>query len=322
MLDVPNAALNSLSLYFLLISLENPINLLPAAFILSIGFLNRQFLAFIGLFVFIIYLILEKNLKPYRFRDLLLPTLLFFVITLPWHVVETIKYGRDFWEVYILHQTFSRFSQTIEGKYAPLFWYVTVARTHFRIWFVALLPSIAYFVHRVAKRNGKEALIFIWALITFTAFTLAKSKLIWYIMPLYPPLSIMVAVFIYNVAQRFKVSFIAPAAVLIVAATYNYSIWNKIQPRDFTGDQAKLIEYKNRVDPNMDLLSVGYSYSVSSFYSLSKVAPVPKEEMRGFFDALGYKYAIITLGDLNSLTNKGDYRIIYSVGDGALISKP
>lgn len=321
MLDVPNATLNSLSLYFLLISLENPLFLIPVSITLALGFLNRQFLAFLGLGAFFIFLLIRKKYSSYKIRNCLLPVLIFILIVFPWHIVETLKYGKDFWEVYIFHQTFSRFSQTIEGKYAPLFWYITVIRTHFRIWFVALLPAIPYFIYKVIKRKPGETLLLIWAILTFSAFTLAKSKLIWYIMPIYPPLSLIVAYFLYSLSRRSSFILLIPITVLILGGTYNLMNWKRILPRDFTSDQAKLIEYKNRADPKADLLAVGYSYSVSSFYSSSKVTPIPKEEMRGFFDSLGYKYAIITLGDLNSLTNQRDYRIIYSIGDGALIAK-
>lgn len=321
MLDVPNAALNSLSLYFLLLSLENPFFLVPASATLALGFLNRQFLSFLGLAAFLIFLVIQRKYKSYKIRNYFIPLLVFLLITVPWHFVETLKYGKDFWEVYILHQTFSRFSQTIEGKYAPLFWYVTVARTHFRIWFVALLPAIPYFIYKVLKKRPGETLLLIWATLTFVAFTIAKSKLIWYIMPLYPPLSLIVAYFTYSLFQKVKLSLLAPAIVLILACSYNFMTWDRIVPRDFTLDQVRLIEYKNRTDPKADLLTVGYSYSVSSFYSISKVTPIPKEEMRGFFDALGYKYAILTLGDLNSITNKEGYKILYSTGDGALITK-
>ena len=321
MLDVPNAALNSLSLYFLISSLENPSLLIPAAATLALGFLNRQFLSFLGLAAFLIFLFVQRKYKFYKISNLFLPTLVFLTITVPWHLAETLRYGKDFWEVYILHQTFSRFSQTIEGKYAPLLWYITVAKTHFRIWFAALLPAIPYFLYKVVKRSPGELLLLIWAVLTFVAFTVAKSKLIWYIMPLYPPLSIIVAWFLYNLFKRVRLAVVAPVIVLLVAGVYNLTTWNRIVPRDFTADQAKLIEYKNELDPEADLLAVGYSYSVSSFYSVSKVTPIPKEEMRGFFDSLGYKYAIITLGDLRSLKDKENYKIIYSTGDGALIGE-
>ena len=122
------------------------------------------------------------------------------------------------------------------------------------------------------------------------------------------PLSIIVAWFIYVLFKRVKLTVVAPVIVLLVAGVYNLMTWDRIAPRDFTADQAKLIEYKNRLDPQADLLAVGYSYSVSSFYSVSKVTPIPKEEMRGFFDSLGYKYAIITLGDLRSLKDKENYQ--------------
>lgn len=321
MLDVPNAAINALSLYLLICSLEDRRYLTVASAVLALGFLNREFVSLLGLAAFIIFVIYHKKFKVYAVADFFWPAIIFLVLTVPWHLVETLKYGRDFWDVYILHQNISRFSQTIEGKSAPLFWYVTVARTHFRIWFVVLVPATAYFLYRILKKGSGEFLLFTWAGLTFAAFTLARSKLIWYIMPLYPPLSLIVAWFIYRMFAVLKWEKLAPVIVLAIALFYNLTLWNRILPRDFTLDQANLIEYKNRTDPQEELLSVGYNYSVSSFYSIGKVTPIPLEEMSGFFDVLHYKYAILSRGDLESVKNKGDYSVIYTAGDGVLITK-
>lgn len=321
MLDVPNAALNSLSLYFLVSALDQPIFWYPAAAVLGLGFLNRQLLAFLGLASFFLFCITKKDRPLINRKKLVGPALVFLVIVLPWHLVESWKFGKDFWEVYFFHQTLSRFSQTIEGKYAPFFWYLTVAKVHLRIWFPVFLLALFYAFYKAFRKEASSRLLLIWVVLTFVAFTLAKSKLIWYIMPLYPPVAIITARFLQATIEKLKFRNFFIGVILLTAVFYNFKNWSKIEPRDFNYDQAKLIEYKNNADPKAPLLAVGYSYSVSQFYSLVEVTPIPKEEMRGFFEALNYKYAIITLGDLNSLPDKGQYRIIYSIGDGALISK-
>lgn len=322
MLDVPNAALNSLSLYLLLEGLERPFFWYPAAVILALGFLNRQLLALLGLSAFGLFWLANKKRSGINWRELVGPFLVFLAIVLPWHLIESLKFGKDFWEVYFFHQTVSRFAQTIEGKSAPLFWYVTVARVHLRIWILVLIPALFLFVYKaVFKAEQPARLVIIWSGLTFLAFTLAQSKLIWYIMPLYPPLSLIIGGFISEIFEKFKIGKLAPWVILLAAGIFNFINWPRIQPRDFNYDQAKVIEYKNSIDPKAGLLSVGYGYSVSQFYSNGEVTPIPKEEMKGFFDALNYKYAIITLGDLNSLPDKDRYQIVYTTGDGALISK-
>lgn len=321
MLDVPNAAFNVLSLLFLVISLEKPRFLNLAALVLALGFLNRGPLAFFGLASFLICLFPERLWQKFSWRSILLSLGIFLVAVAPWHVIETIRHGANFWEVYLGHQVLTRFTQTIEGKAAPIFWYVTVARTQFRIWFLPLLPAVFYAVYRIFVRRSKsDLLVFLWVSITFFAFTLAQSKLIWYILPLYPGLSLIVARFLDDLFVRLKLAKVLPLIILLVSLFYNFRMWSRIQTRDFSYDQVKLIEHKNRIDPTSPLLSVIYGYSVSAFYSISPVTLINKEELGGFFRVLKYKYAIISLGDLNSLPQRNDYRIIYSVGDGALVT--
>lgn len=321
MLDVPNAALNTLSLYFLIESLERSLFLYPAAVALALAFLNRQFLGFLGLITFVLFCFMTRNRGVVTWKKMVGPLLVFLLIVAPWHLVESWKFGRDFWEVYFFHQTVSRFSQTIEGKYAPFLWYFTVVRVHLRIWFPVFLSATLFAIYKVLKKETHTALFLVWVVLTFTAFTLAQSKLIWYIMPLYPPISIITGRFLYALGERIKLRNFFLVVIITTAVFYNFKSWPKIQSRDFTYDQSKLIEYKNRTDPKAPLLAVGYSYSVSQFYSQGDVTPIPKEEMKGFMDSLGYKYAIITLGDLDSLADKDLYRINYSVGDGVLISR-
>ncbi|MCL5004189.1 MAG: glycosyltransferase family 39 protein [Patescibacteria group bacterium] len=320
MLDVPNAAFNVLALVFLVKSQKNQKYLLLAAVVLALAFLNRGFLGFLSPTAFFVYL-LWKRLFNYSPKIIFFAAVVFLLILLPWHLLETLKYGGTFWQVYLGHQMFLRFAKAIEGKNAPLFWYITVAKTHLRLWFIVLLPALPYIVYRIYKKvSNCDLLVFLWALVTFVVFTAAKSKLIWYIMPLYPPLALLIAVFIDDLTARLNWQKLLPGLVLIIAVIYNFQMWSRIETRDFTADQFNLIQYKNKIAPSSPFLAVGYSYSVSQFYSGAEVVPIPKEELKGFFDSLGYRFAIISLGDLKSLPDSNKYKILYSTGDGALIS--
>ena len=321
MLDVPNAFFNTASFYFLCLSLDDKKYLRMAAIFLGLGFLNRGFLSFFGLSAFLIFAFLRKRLKEFKPKDLAGLAMIFVLINLPWHAVETYRHGFNFWEVYLGHQTFLRFTQTIEGKAAPFFWYITVARTHLRFWYPGLILALIYISIKSFRRESSYFLLLLWWSSVFVGFTVARSKLIWYIMPLYPPSSLVIARFFYDLLEKFKWERLLPILVLAGGVIFNFQARDRILPPDFTYDQVKLIDYKNNLDPQADLLAINYSFSVSQFYSVGKVVPIPLPETKGFFDSLGYRYGIITADDLSSLKYKDNYQVLYSSGSGVLISK-
>ena len=150
-----------------------------------------------------------------------------------------------------------------------------------------------------------------WAGLIFAVFTIAKSKLIWYIMPIYPPLALLVGRFLerlvnggvfslrllgfrnYEKLRTFLLVFI-----FVIAGFYNVRMWPRIMPEDFSKDLVAVVEKKNGLNYGAPLVSVGQGYSVLAFYSGGEIYEAPKEtfsEIAGQYDA---HYAIISKGDL------------------------
>lgn len=320
MLDVPNAAFNSLSLLFLIESTENPRKLRLAAIFLALGFLNRGLLTFFGLAAFLPYLAVSQNWKIYSRAEVAKSGLIMALILLPWHLLESLRFGGNFWQVYLGHQMLLRFAQTIEGKNAPFWWYVEVVRTHFRIWFLVLLPALLFSFFELWRKKKEDLLILSWALTTFLVLTVAASKLIWYILPIYPSLALLCGRFLAVVGEKLKARKAVLILVFIIAIFYDFKSWGRIQTVDFTQDLFSLVAYKNKIDPGAPLLDVSYGPSVTAFYSLGPVSQIPAPELRGLLDGRRYNYAVISRGDFEKLQNPPPLKIVYGSGDGLLLS--
>lgn len=253
-------------------------------------------LAIAALFA-LVEILLDRNLARYRIKNLLLLPIAYCLVAIPWHLVMYAKHGQAFLENYILYHVLLRSSSAIEGKHAPTFWFITVIRTQFRIWFIPLLPAIPWSLWQILKQKKEIIFLSIWALLIFSVFTISKSKLIWYIIPIYPVLSLIVAAFMGRIPPRRWIrpqlqSVLLPA-VFLVALGYNFYMWGRILPRDFSAEQVRLIEEKNKLDPNSGFLVGGLGYSLAAYYSDGPVWSIQPHAATGHFDDKTWRFMML-----------------------------
>ncbi|HDQ88735.1 MAG TPA: hypothetical protein ENN92_01145 [candidate division WWE3 bacterium] len=129
-----------------------------------------------------------------------------------------------------------------------------------RIWFVALIPAFFYGIYKSFKKHKDIIFLLIWSLSVFVFFSVAKSKLVWYITPIYPALAILVGLFVRDVVhlvlgfakkvfKKQEVSlawpFLIYFGITIFGLTYFYYHKKMVYTGDLTGKQARLIKYKD-----------------------------------------------------------------------------
>lgn len=342
MLDVPTAFFICLSLYFLILGREALANeniesclrnYSLAAVALSGAFLLRGFIGLTGLISFALFILIFDGWRGVikNLRQAILPLLLFAVLTAPWHILMYLRYGNDFITTYFSHQMFSRFADTIEGKSAPRFWYLTVIRTQFRIWFIPLIPAFFLglygtfkkFVIKKKNEVGGLGLILIWTVTTFAIFTAANSKLIWYILPIYPALSILTGWSIDKALsfaiKRVPLPEVSLTFVIIVLSLfYNFRMWGKIKSEDFNKEAVAMIEAKNRISSTESLCCSDVGWSVCQFYAFpARVVATQTSDLAEFLKAqcsygIARKDSIRFDDSINIISEIGDYLLLTS----------
>ncbi len=143
-----------------------------------------------------------------RFRlvvDLLYPPgiLLFFAVVLPWFWMVCTR-NRDFFYFFFIREHFLRYATAIHGRYQPMWFFVPVLLAGLVPW-VGFLPGALRDVWEgtvaevrrswgAAVRPGcrdADLYLFLWAAVIFLFFSVSRSKLIPYIVPVMPPLAIL-----------------------------------------------------------------------------------------------------------------------------------
>ena len=119
---------------------------------------------------------------------------LFMLVVLPWHILIS-RANPEFLNFYVVHEHFQRYLTKHHGPLHQGWIFMPVL-------LVGLFPWTAFLVQAVRhnlpsswsqRRQHKEALFLIlWAGLVFVFFSVSSSKLIPYILPIFPPLAILI----------------------------------------------------------------------------------------------------------------------------------
>jgi len=238
------------TLFYLLTGLSTGLAIMAKG---AIGFL--PFVIMVGYDLYLIFFKIEKDWKK-LFLSYAYMVLSALTVALPWHLIMYNRYGKAFIDNYLIYHVFNRATQAIEDKGQPFFWYVMVMRVSMRIWFLAFIGSLPIFVIKTLRKQKAYTLFLAWFLVVFLLFSWSNSKIVWYIIPLYPAVAIMVGVFIDEVykaiSQRFEklknpnVLFLCIFMSTVFYLSYLFFNKDMVYTADLTGAEAKLMQFKDR----------------------------------------------------------------------------
>lgn len=142
--------------------------------------------------VIFFYLLLTRQWRI--LREMRLPTglLLFFLVSAPWFVLVSMR-NPDFARFFFIHEHFERFMTKVHGRYQPIWFFVPVLLAGMLPWSV-LIPASFRGIWKERQLSGGESRLYlaIWFLLIFLFFSKSNSKLIPYILPVYPAAALLV----------------------------------------------------------------------------------------------------------------------------------
>ncbi len=157
------------------------------------AFLTKGFLAFaVPVLAVAPYLSLQK-----RWRDLLrmlwLPLAGAILVSLPWAILIHLR-EPNFWHYFFWNEHVRRFLADSAQHAQPFWFFSAVLPAMFMPW-ICLLPAAVYGAYRLPLPDGPQRRLIIyslcWFLFPFLFFSASSGKLITYILPCFPPLSIL-----------------------------------------------------------------------------------------------------------------------------------
>lgn len=121
------------------------------------------------------------------------PALLAFaVVAVPWFALMQIKFP-GFYHYFFVYQHFERFAQSGFNNAQPFWFYVPIVvglALPWSLWSVAIFTRAFW---RDTDPQGLRRLMAIWIAVVMVFFSIPQSKLIGYVLPVFPPLAFLIS---------------------------------------------------------------------------------------------------------------------------------
>lgn len=144
----------------------------------------------------IIFFYMLFNRRWQLLREMRLPSgiLLLLAVTVPWFVLVSL-HNQDFAGFFFIHEHFERFLTKAHGRYQPFWYFIPILLLTMLPWsFYALRALVHGLKMRFQQDKDPRFFLAVWVLFIFIFFSASHSKLIPYILPIFPPLAMLIGV--------------------------------------------------------------------------------------------------------------------------------
>jgi len=119
--------------------------------------------------------------------------LLFLAVVVPWFAAVSYR-NPEFARFFFIHEHFERFTSTVHGRSQPFWFFLPVLLGTMLPW-SCLIPGALSKAWADRRRETGQAGMFllIWIGVIFLFFSISGSKLVPYILPVFPPLAILIS---------------------------------------------------------------------------------------------------------------------------------
>lgn len=218
----------TLSILSLLLSNDHLNWLYLSGFFFSLAFLTKSWHAGNIILVMILYLLISRSYKKLNGKHWLLLIVSMSAPILVWAGIRCHYDGIKFFKNMISYDLLKRSSNSIEGHIGDGLYYIKILWGFFDYWLVLLCGTLLIYLSRdislKAFKSGEKKYLMglcLWIVIPLILFSIAKTKIRWYILPVYPPLSIIIGVLTSQLMLQAKfITRIALLALIFFAAIH------------------------------------------------------------------------------------------------------
>ncbi len=189
MLDGPLALAFSLGVFCFLLARRDLRWGLPLGLAVALTWMIKGPLALLLLLVLGAYSLWEREARVWRSPWLWSGLALGSALVLPWYVLEWQRHGMAFVKAHLGLHVVGRALSTMDANEGPIWFYLAHVASLDHPWLFALVPA-AWGAWK-QRRNPVVRLALCWGLGVLGAFSLAATKLPWYVVPAYPAIALL-----------------------------------------------------------------------------------------------------------------------------------
>jgi 4-amino-4-deoxy-L-arabinose transferase-like glycosyltransferase len=143
----------------------------------------------------VLYSILNRDAKIWARLHMGKGLLLFLLITAPWFIAVS-RANPEFAQFFFIHEHFDRFAKNEHDREGPIYYFVPILIFGMAPWLIALFPALrrSWKIERDFEqyRFHPNRFLIIWCAFLFVFFSISKSKLPAYLLPIFPSLALLV----------------------------------------------------------------------------------------------------------------------------------
>jgi 4-amino-4-deoxy-L-arabinose transferase-like glycosyltransferase len=292
---------------------------------LGLGLMIKSIAGFFAYGIVGMYLLLGVPRPVWWRKEVIYGLVLSLLIAAPWHVGQLLIWGRHFWDSYMVSLTVGYVTGEQGHTKDWLFYFRSIGRG-----FPALYPLVAaavvYALYRALRHlrssstergTGRAAILLLcWVAVPMILYNLSRSRIGWYMIPVYPALALLSMGLLVRVLRA------RMAVVLVLAMTLAFNPW---LPRvnDFNPDVKQVVSYSGFV-LDQDAVLVNYwpgSYWIrpsALFYADRPLLLVTNEPaLRRLLETRGDFYVLADWADWQPVSELGD--VAYRSGEYVLV---
>ncbi len=224
MLDAPLTFFMTLALYFFWLGQERNRYLIFSGVMIGLAVLTKSFAAFLIFPVIWIYAWQADRLNVLGRSSYWIGVMTAAAIALPWNLYELFMHHDLFVSGAVTKHVFSRVFYALEGHEGNLYFYIRVLVNKYHPWILPGIVTAPYFLFKAVRDRDREIVFLsVWMFFMFGVFTLIRTKLSWYLLPVYPALSLSVAYFLSRVFREKYALFVRGMFLVVMVLHVPYS---------------------------------------------------------------------------------------------------
>jgi len=228
MTDVPFTFFFILAIYFYLRGLRNKFFLLASGVAAGCAMMIRSPMVFFPLVIIGLHIIYLRRFKTFVSPAFFGLLFLAFVIPAGWYLIEYQAFGETFFNRHFfnfLAHSSATVERTAGQRFLWYFEYIFLVLRLYLPWCPLMLYGLFLSIRKLREnRAPAEALLLIWLLVVLIPFSLAESKVLRYILPVFPAFAIYVGLALKKSLSPKVMSFFLRGGVALLALAAIYIV--------------------------------------------------------------------------------------------------
>lgn len=217
-----------------------------------------------------IFLSIFINYKKEKIINYLRIIIVFLITILPWHFYEYLSYGQKFLQVYFVEHVLKRTQNSLDFHFEGRLFYLKLIYNNLFPWiFFILIFPLSQLVNfkkylklktltAILKENQTLFTIILLILVPLVSISLAKTRVAWYAMPIYPFVAVFIAYNIEFILEKLKLKNLSYILILFLIIDSLQLITNEVKinqsKRGIFRRTDVFIKAKNYQKPEIDYL--------------------------------------------------------------------